>query len=58
MNDIRAWLDKGDRTSERMPMLLPLLIRQARLETAISRTVARPAPRKRSADLFADLSSG
>lgn len=36
MTDIRFWLDKQDKSSERMPVLLPLLIRQARLETPIT----------------------
>lgn len=36
MADIRKWLDKGNKSALRMPLLLPLLIRQARLETPIT----------------------
>lgn len=36
MADIRTWLDKGNKSSLRMPQLLPILIRQARVETAIT----------------------
>jgi len=36
MGNIRAWLDSGTVSAERMPALLPILIRQARLETPIT----------------------
>lgn len=36
MANIRAWLDKGDKSSTRMVELLPILIRQARLERPIT----------------------
>jgi hypothetical protein len=36
MADIRAWLDSGTISAERMPALLPVLIRQARLERPIT----------------------
>jgi hypothetical protein len=36
MADIRAWLDSGTLSAGRMPSLLPILIRQARLETPIT----------------------
>lgn len=36
MADIRKWLDKGDLSSSRMPRLLSILIRQARMETPIT----------------------
>lgn len=36
MANIRAWLDKGDKPSVRMVELLPVLIRQARLEKPIT----------------------
>lgn len=36
MSDIRKWLDKGNKSANRIPALLPLLIRQARLETPIT----------------------
>lgn len=36
MTNIREWLDKGDKSSARMTQLLPILIRQARLETEIT----------------------
>ena len=36
VSDIREWLDRGDKSSGRMPDLLPVLIRQARLETPIT----------------------
>lgn len=34
--NIRAWLDSGTVSAHRMPALLPILIRQARLETPIT----------------------
>lgn len=36
MANIRAWLDKGDKSSARMVELLPILIRQARLEKPVT----------------------
>lgn len=36
MNDIRQWLDRGNKSADRMPTLIPLLIRQAMLETPIT----------------------
>jgi hypothetical protein len=36
MANIRAWLDKGNLSSERMPLLLTILIRQARLEKSLT----------------------
>ena len=36
MTEIRTWLDKGDKSSQRMPRLLPILIRQAHLEVPIT----------------------
>lgn len=36
MADIREWLDRGDKSSARMTQLLPILIRQARLELPIT----------------------
>lgn len=36
MANIREWLDKGHKSSARMTRLLPMLIRQARLETPLT----------------------
>lgn len=36
MSDIRKWMDKGNKSANRIHALLPLLIRQARLETPIT----------------------
>jgi hypothetical protein len=36
VTNIREWLNKGDKSSARMTRLLPILIRQARLETEIT----------------------
>lgn len=36
MANIRKWMDKGNKSALRVPSLLPLLIRQARLETPIT----------------------
>ena len=36
MDNLRTWLDKGDKSSERIPKLFPILIRQAQLETPIT----------------------
>lgn len=36
MAGIRDWLDKGDKSSSRITQLLPILIRQAKLETPIT----------------------